>query len=394
VSKSITRASADLRRLQDEGYDLEIRGGFLLVHQIPYVTPAKEVAYGTLVSTLELAGEVTTAPQQHEMHFVGEKPCDADGVPLSAVINQSQRHELAPGLSVDHFFSSKPAATGHYSDYYEKVATYATILVTPARRLDPGATPLSHPLITEDEDGDPVFNYTETASSRADIVTITEKLRIGPVAIIGLGGTGAYVLDFLAKTPVREIHIFDADVFAQHNAFRAPGAASREELAAKPQKVDYLKARYEAMRRGIVAHDCFVDESNVDQLVEMDFVFLALDESEPKRAIVEYLEKMGKSFIDVGMGLEALDGSLRGQIQTTTSVPAVRDHFRRRVSLADPNLADDYDQNIQVAELNALNAALAVIRFKKLYGFYADDEGEHTSVYVLEGNRLLNEDCS
>ena len=146
------------------------------------------------------------------------------------------------------------------------------------------------------------------------------------------------------------------------------------------------------MRRGIIPHDCRVDEGNLDQLDAMDFVFLALDESDPKRAIVDYLESAGKSFIDVGMGLEAVDGSLRGQIQTTTSTHAAREHFRRRVSLSDPHLADAYDQNIQIAELNALNAALAVIRFKKLYGFYADEEGEHTSVYVLEGNRLLGED--
>ena len=37
--------------------------------------------------------------------------------------------------------------------------------------------------------------------------------------------------------------------------------------------------------------------------------------------------------------------------------------------------ADDiYKSNIQIAELNALNAALAVIRYKQLRGFYADDE--------------------
>lgn len=41
---------------------------------------------------------------------------------------------------------------------------------------------------------------------------------------------------------------------------------------------------------------------------------------------------------------------------------------------------------------NALNAAMAVIRWKKLCGFYLDLEGEHHSVYVIDGNHLLNED--
>ena len=71
-----------------------------------------------------------------------------------------------------------------------------------------------------------MFLYEDTASSRADIVTINSKLKSLRIGIVGLGGTGSYVLDFVAKTPVKEIHLFDGDTFDQHNAFRAPGAAS------------------------------------------------------------------------------------------------------------------------------------------------------------------------
>lgn len=41
---------------------------------------------------------------------------------------------------------------------------------------------------------------------------------------------------------------------------------------------------------------------------------------------------------------------------------------------------DVYRTNIQIAELNALNAAIAVIRFKQLRGFYVDD---------VQGNNFL-----
>jgi hypothetical protein len=53
-----------------------------------------------------------------------------------------------------------------------------------------------------------------------------------------------------------------------------------------------------------------------------------------------------------------------------------------------------YDLNIQIAELNALNAALAVIKWKKLCGFYVDDTFEHHSLYVVNGNAMINEDES
>lgn len=73
---------------------------------------------------------------------------------------------------------------------------------------------------------------------------ITAKLAVEKLAIVGLGGTGAYVLDLIAKTPVKEIHLFDGDKFSSHNAFRAPGAASIDDLHKQNLKVEYLHAIY------------------------------------------------------------------------------------------------------------------------------------------------------
>jgi hypothetical protein len=41
---------------------------------------------------------------------------------------------------------------------------------------------------------------------------------------------------------------------------------------------------------------------------------------------------------------------------------------------------------------NALNALLAVIRWKKIVGFYDDLEHEHNTIYLIDGNTLINED--
>ncbi|MBL9081849.1 MAG: hypothetical protein JNK76_08600 [Planctomycetales bacterium] len=53
---------------------------------------------------------------------------------------------------------------------------------------------------------------------------------------------------------------------------------------------------------------------------------------------------------------------------------------------------NDYSRNIQVAEVNALNAALAVIKWKKHCGYYPELEHEHCSVYTIDGNTIANED--
>ena len=70
-----------------------------------------------------------------------------------------------------------------------------------------------------------MFHYVDTATSRAGIVAITEKLSRSEIGIIGLGGTGAYILDLVPKTPVREIHLFDGDEFLQRQ--RVPGPPVR-----------------------------------------------------------------------------------------------------------------------------------------------------------------------
>ena len=45
--------------------------------------------------------------------------------------------------------------------------------------------------------------------------------------------------------------------------------------------------------------------------------------------------------------------------------------------------------NIQVLEINAINAMLAVIRFKQYLGFYAADEHPDVIKYVSSWNALL-----
>ena len=57
---------------------------------------------------------------------------------------------------------------------------------------------------------------------RAGISDLNAMLRGQKIAIVGLGGTGSYILDLIAKTEVSEIHLIDADEFVNHNAFRAP----------------------------------------------------------------------------------------------------------------------------------------------------------------------------
>jgi tRNA A37 threonylcarbamoyladenosine dehydratase len=226
------------------------------------------------------------------------------------------------------------------------------------------------------------------------MTSVTKKIAGQKIAIVGGGGTGSYVLDFGAKMPVAEIHVFDKDKYLQHNAFRTPGAASLADLKKIPGKAEYLHSIYSRMHRKIFPHDTYIDASNVECLHGMDFVFLCLDKGSAKQIIVEKLEAFAIPFVDVGMGLELVDESLIGVLRVTTSTNAKRDHVRtkNRIAFTGDGREDIYSRNVQIAELNALNAALAVIKWKKHFGFYADLEKEHFSTYTIDGNKIINED--
>ncbi len=385
--------SADLKKLRDEGYDLEIQAGYLLVKDVPYVNSRKEIKRGILVAKLVLAGDETARPDDHVAYFAGEHPCREDGTEIGKIKNSSGERTLADGVVIQHSFSAKPKPSDFYEDYHAKVTTYVAILSGPAQVIDPTATAKTFPVIEpEKEKEETAFNYIDTASSRAEINLVMKKLKLKKIAIVGLGGTGSYVLDFVAKTPVKEIHIFDGDTFLQHNAFRSPGAPSIDDLKAKLPKATYFKNLYSKMHRGIVDHAAYVDAGNVEELRSMDFVFLCLDRGSAKKIIVENLESFNLPFVDVGMGVNVTDDALGGILRITTSTPKQRDHLRNRISFGDGARGNEYDRNIQIADLNALNATLAVIKWKKLFGFYRDLKCEHHSQYTIDGNLLLSED--
>jgi hypothetical protein len=381
--------SPDLKRLRDDGYFVQLRGG-LVVLRVPYVNHKKEVRTGYLISTLNLAGDVSQRPDTHVAYFDGDFPCNADGQPIEAIRHQSAEINLGHGLLAKHSFSSKPAAG--YADYYEKMSTYSAILSGPAATLKPGTTPRTF-AAPEDGDNSCVFNYLDTASDRAGVGALSERLAKEIVFIAGLGGSGAYVLDLVAKTPVVEIRTIDGDEMLTHNAFRAPGAPSLDELREVQKKVDYYKAIYSRMHRNIVTHAVNIDASNLHLLDGATFVFICIDGGEAKRLIVERLEALGVPFIDVGMGLELVDGSLGGILRVTASTPEKRDHVHKgRISFAGRGEDDLYASNIQVADLNCLNATLAVVKWKKIRGFYRDLEREHHCTYTTDSNMLLNQD--
>src|SRR5258708_32240163 len=127
MSHKLIDLNQDLLTLRDEGYNVDIYGGYLIVRDIPYVTDKREVRRdGILVDALNLNGDIVNAPKDHTIRFAGEYPCASNGTPIEGIRHGKAPVEIGPRLTVQHSFSAKPPA-GNYQNYCGKIGTYTAI---------------------------------------------------------------------------------------------------------------------------------------------------------------------------------------------------------------------------------------------------------------------------
>jgi hypothetical protein len=124
---------------------------------------------------------------------------------------------------------------------------------------------------------------------------------------------------------------------------------------------------------------------------EATFVFVAMDDATMKPTIVRQLVGQRIPFIDVGMGVEEIDAKLSGLLRMVFVEPG-GDAGSTLARIPEPAEGrDDYDRNIQIADLNGMNAMLAVGRWKRYLGFYSDGTDEALATYSIYTNDVTNE---
>jgi hypothetical protein len=373
-------------RLVADGYDMVLQSGHLVVRRLPYLAPSGLRRNGRLVLPVNNAGGVITDATDHRIWFAGEEPRDENGAALGSV----NPHDLGVGERAEFMMSFKPPS-GSYASLYEKIRKYAHILRNPAWQLEPTVTDApggSYQVVPDDL---PLV-YPDTNTTRAGLITLNALFRGHTVAIVGVGGTGSYILDQVAKTWVDRIILIDGDQFETHNAYRAPGAASAAVVQAQPNKAEYFAAEYARMHTGITAHPVALTAENLHLLDGATFVFLAAADAEARPIIMQYLRDGGVPFIDVGMSFREGEGGLTGIAKVAAYLP--EDDVPLPSAPAIPPGEDDYSSNIQLAELNALNAILAVIRWKRYLGFHATHEASNLTIYKLFSNEVRNGDLT
>ena len=90
------------------------------------------------------------------------------------------------------------------------------------------------------------------------------------------------------------------------------------------------------------------------------------------------------------MGMTRREGLLNGMARMTYCSVEEAEKIRDGGLLELQDGHDDmYRNNIQISELNALNASLAVIKFKQLRGFYFDEKPAHNLLFEVGDCKIV-----
>ncbi len=294
----------------------------------------------------------------------GGRAYQATGEPIGNVLWTDKTRECVISIKRDD---------GEYANAWHALAVYAARVAG-----DVGGE--------QREQIEKIFRFEIEGEDARDMQDWRSRARGQNIGIVGLGGVGLWILDLMSKTDVRKIRIWDGDEIEGRNLVRAPGWASQEAIG--ENKAEYFGKRYERMRTGIsIRGEYWRSDEPADTFDGLDFVFLAVDKTETRTALCEKLEEEKVPFIDVGMGIERLDGQVRGSCQVFFSGD---DPGRWRKGIPTAEGAGDEDYHaLQLADLGALNAALAVGMWRRHIGQYEEETKDWLVRYRIENNDLL-----
>ena len=122
-----------------------------------------------------------------------------------------------------------------------------------------------------------------------------ERLFESSVAVIGLGGVGAYAAEMLCRAGVGHLILLDSDVVSESNKNRQ--LIALDSTIGKP-KIAVLAERLKDINPDVrlTLINCYLEEGSIQQLLgehKVDFLVDAIDTLAPKIALIKYCVESG-----------------------------------------------------------------------------------------------------
>ena len=387
---------------EQEGFTIREDSNVVIAEGVPCLIADGTVSTCTIKKPFDPATGMPTSSNGGAVHVVRIIPDDKqDGCVYNPDGSKIGRYiggdgESWSNISIRKGTPNRPEADCSAKDLIHRYVKQIVGAVHAAGYHEPNSLAIQYP-----------FKFPNTYEERSGLIPIQDRVRGQNIAIIGLGGTGAYVLDMIAKTPVGEIHIVDDDYVDWHNLNRAPGAPTEEEFDSLREikrlgtdsfrKVNYYHSKYASFREDIHAHTVRLDSSPKcnDFFREhcIDFAFVCIDQdghSESPRQDVVYsaLSREGIPFVDSGISISLVNNAVGGAV-TTSAYNAGSLEWKNAVPNASLNNPGPGYRNVQLPEVNALAASLAVMEWRRRTGQYVSKPSPLLHKFRLEIPKIV-----
>ena len=207
------------------------------------------------------------------------------------------------------------------------------------------------------------------------------------VAIVGLGGVGAWIADFVVKADPREVHGWDYDCIEPKNILRMPGGLDPNVWIGRP-KADWFQATYSLIHASAQGHRIRVQPENIQEVIERTtFSFVAVDDADDRVMVCDALARAGIPFVVVGLSPVRKDKRVRVSMRMVTAHLGVSS-WRGAIPQVGQAGQDDYG-SLDLPDVYSMAAGWAIQSWRKMRGQFWQEQREECLDYGAIDQSLI-----
>lgn len=207
------------------------------------------------------------------------------------------------------------------------------------------------------------------------------------VAIVGLGGVGAWIADFVIKADPQDVHGWDYDCIEPKNILRMPGGLDPKVWIGKP-KADWFQETYSLIHTSAHGHNAKVLPTNVQDVIEgTTFAFVAVDDAEDRMMVCDALANAGIPFVVVGLSAARKDKRVKVSMRIVTAHVGASS-WREAIPQVGRAGQEDYG-SLDLPDVYSMAAGWAIQSWRKMRGQFRQRKREECLDYSADDQSLI-----
>ena len=206
-------------------------------------------------------------------------------------------------------------------------------------------------------------------------------------AIIGLGGVGAWIADFVVKADPAELHGWDYDCIEPKNILRMPGGSDPSVWIGRP-KADWFQETYSLIHTNVHGHNVKVLPANVQEVIERTtFAFVAVDDADDRMMLCNALANAAIPFIVAGLSPVRKDKRVKVSMRIVTAHVGVSS-WREAIPQVGQAGQDDYG-SLDLPDVYSMAAGWAIQSWRKMRGQFWQEQRVECLDYSASDQSLI-----